>query len=284
MAGTRSKLGAALAKHGPLGVARLAYRAAVPKRAACFAAIKDEFSSRVGLEVGGPSQIFSRRGLLPVYPQVKRIDGCNFGHETVWEGELREGGDFVFDSAREPGRQFICEAADLSGIADAHYDFLLSSHCIEHLANPLKAMQEWVRVIKPDAPLALVVPHKAGTFDHRRPVTSFSHLLEDYAADRQEDDMTHFDEILRLHDLERDPGISDRAAFEQRSRENAVNRCFHQHVFDSPLAAQVVDHTGLQILAVEVHPPYHILILARRPEHGEAIDNERFLGIDAVPC
>jgi len=28
------------------------------------------------------------------------------------------------------------------------YDFLLASHCLEHMANPLCAFQEWLRVLK----------------------------------------------------------------------------------------------------------------------------------------
>ncbi|PYL73305.1 MAG: hypothetical protein DMF22_01865 [Verrucomicrobia bacterium] len=33
-------------------------------------------------------------------------------------------------------------------IPSGKYDFLLASHCLEHMANPLCAFQEWLRVLK----------------------------------------------------------------------------------------------------------------------------------------
>lgn len=53
----------------------------------------------------------------------------------------------------------------------------------------------------------MVLPFKEKTFDHKRPVTSIEHILEDYNLNIDERDNTHFDEILNLHDLSRDPGV-----------------------------------------------------------------------------
>lgn len=83
---------------------------------------------------------------------------------------------------------------------------MLSSHNIEHLANPLKAIKEWKRVVKPNGYFLFVVPNKEGTFDHLRPVTTIDHLIQDLKNDIKEDDNTHFEEVLELHDLTRDPG------------------------------------------------------------------------------
>jgi SAM-dependent methyltransferase len=88
-----------------------------------------------------------------------------------------------------------------------------SAHVVEHRANPWgRPLAEWRRVVRPGGYVLLIVPHRDGTFDHRRPVTSLEHLLEDAERRTGEDDDTHLDEILRLHDLDRDPGASDRAA------------------------------------------------------------------------
>ena len=79
------------------------------------------------------------------------------------------------------------------------YQCILSSHVIEHLSNPLKTL-EWKRhLIKPG--FLLIVPYKENTFDHRRPNTTFSHLLEDYEANTSETDQTHLNEIRQLHDF-----------------------------------------------------------------------------------
>ena len=50
----------------------------------------------------------------------------------------------------------------------------------------------------------LILPNKKSTFDHRRPYTTFEHLIKDYKNNVSEDDLTHYDEIILLHDIEMD--------------------------------------------------------------------------------
>ncbi len=107
------------------------------------------------------------------------------------------------------------------------YDFLLASHCLEHMANPSCAFQEWLRVLKKKGVIFLVLPDKGGTFDDRRPVTAFSHLVRDLEMQTPEDDFTHLEEILTLHDLALDPPAGNCAPLERRSRANFQNRCLH---------------------------------------------------------
>lgn len=255
-----------------------------PERLVSFHCCRPIFDSGVGLEIGGPSGMFRPNGFLPVYPLAARIDNCTFDSQTVWQGEVREGETYVFDSSKPPGRQYIVEGSDLHCIADAAYDFVLSSHCIEHLANPLKGLSEWIRVLRRGGLLALIIPHKDGTFDHRRPVTALRHLIEDFENQTDEGDRTHLPEILSLHDLSKDPGAGDFASFRKRSERNVENRCLHHHVFDTRLAVDAVDHMGLQIEAVELFKPYHIAILARKAGRDQPTDNQRFRGVGGAPC
>jgi hypothetical protein len=113
--------------------------------------------------------------------------------------------------------------------------------------------------------LILIFPHKDGTFDHRRPVTSLNHLLGDFANNTAEDDMTHLTEVLELHDFDRSPGVGSIEEFRRRSMLNLENRCLHHHVFDTHLAVEVVNHMGLQLGAVELFHPFHIAVTARKP-------------------
>jgi SAM-dependent methyltransferase len=274
---------ALLKAKGPGTLLEAGYRRVVPHRLASFPHCKPSFTAAVGLELGGPSRVFGRRGSIPAYPLAARIDNCNFGHQTTWEGAIREGDTFVFDGAKPPGRQYVGEAGNLEFIGDAAYDFVLSSHCLEHLANPLRGLSEWLRVLRQGGLLVLIVPHKDGTFDHRRPVTSMEHLVRDFDEHTDEGDLTHLPEILKLHDLAQDPGAGDLHSFEERSRRNRENRCLHHHVFDTPLAVAVVDHVGLQILAVEAFRPFHIAVIARKTAPGQAVDNGKFRGIAAAP-
>jgi hypothetical protein len=113
---------------------------------------------------------------------------------------------------------------------------------------------------------ALVLPDRDGTFDHRRPLTTLAHLVEDEANGTDEGDQTHVEEILALHDFSRDPDAGGVEAFRARARRNAENRCLHHHVFDAGLATAMVRHAGFDVLATETHWPFHIVVVARKPE------------------
>jgi len=46
----------------------------------------------------------------------------------------------------------------LDGIADAQFDFVHSSHCLEHLHDPAEGLRNWFRVLKPGGHLIVTVP------------------------------------------------------------------------------------------------------------------------------
>jgi SAM-dependent methyltransferase len=50
------------------------------------------------------------------------------------------------------------DAQFLATVADASYDFVHSSHCLEHLHNPVESLQHWLRVLKPGGHLVALVP------------------------------------------------------------------------------------------------------------------------------
>lgn len=233
------------------------------------------------LEIGGPSGLFGVDGLLPFYRDAAAIDNVNFSAQTIWEGAISSGATFAFSPGRPPGQQYIAEASSLPMIADGSYDGLISSHTLEHAANAIATLREWMRVVRDGGLLVLVLPHKDGTFDHRRPVTALPHLLEDERSGVDEHDLTHLPEILELHDLSLDPPAGNREMFRLRGERNYENRGLHHHVFNTALAVQLVDVVGLQILHADAQPVHHIIVVARKPVRGDRADNRAFLGPDA---
>lgn len=198
-----------------------------------------------GIEIGGPSKLFGTN--LPLYRKIRSLDGVNFAHTTVWEGHIEAGRHYRYADGRT-GTQYIADATDLAGIGDDIYDFVLSSNCLEHVANPIKALTAWRRVLKPGGVMILVLPNKAGNFDHNRPTTPFAHLLDDFANDTSEHDLTHLDEILALHDLAMDPPAGDLDHFRQRSLDNFANRTLHHHVFDLDVMAAMFAFLDFDVL------------------------------------
>lgn len=233
-----------------------------------------------GLEIGGPSAIFRADGLLPVYPIAAKVDNITYSSRTRWEGAVTAGSTFRFDDAKAPGTQYILDSDGVSALPVETYDFVLSSHMLEHTSNPLKMLDQWKKLLRRDGRLLLVLPHKEGTFDHRRPVTRLAHLQEDRRNDVGEDDDTHIAEILQLHDLRRDPEQASREDFERWIRDNATHRGAHHHVFDVRLAIEMLDSVGFQIVDVTTARPCHIILLAKRPADRQ-VDNSVFLRSDA---
>lgn len=229
--------------------------------------IKRALEGKRGLEIGGPSTIFSpatANGYIPpIYAIAASLDNCNFATNTTWStGEA--GKTFQYLPDAEPGMQYIHDATDLASIADGSYEFLLASHILEHVANPLRALQEFHRVVKPNGHLLIAVPNRLHTFDHRRTVTELSHLEADLAANMSESDMTHLEEILALHDLERDKPAGSPEEFRARCLRNAEARCMHHHVFDLALLDRALRYTGFRPLYKTDVWEIHIVIFAQR--------------------
>ncbi len=204
-----------------------------------------------GLEIGGPSPSFQDYGILPIYRFVSSLDNAVFSGSTIWEGQRAEGRTFQYHPRKENGQNYIREATDLRGIDSASYDFVLSCQNLEHTANPLKALKEWRRVIRPGGSLIVILPYYRFGFDHRRQPTTVEHMIEDFRNGIDETDQTHLPEILELHDFARDRKAGAAEQFHARSLRNFENRCLHHHVFDCVNSRQLLEAAGLRVDSVE---------------------------------
>jgi len=243
-------------------------RALKGRHVAAQAPFQAAVENKIGLEIGGPSPIFRNRGELPIYRHMTGLDNCVFSANTVWEGKRPTGRSFSYQPGKNKGLNFIQEATDLRDIADHSYDFVLSSHSLEHIANPVKALGEWTRVVKPRGAIIVVLPDYRLTFDHRRRPTSVAHMMEDYEQGTDENDLSHLTEILELHDLVLDPFVTSKDDFHQRSLRNCENRCLHHHVFDERNSRELFETVSLRVEIQELIKPFHIVSLTRCPSDG----------------
>jgi SAM-dependent methyltransferase len=230
--------------------------------AKCYPQAKQRLAGKCGIEIGGPSFVFTTN--LPIYRHIQALDNCVFAEVTHWEGARGPGTTFQFDSGKRTGNNIIAEGATLQGIADEKYDFVLSSHNLEHIANPIKALHNWKRVLKPQGFLVLVLPDKHRTFDYLRPVTPLDHMKEDFARDMGEDDMTHVEELVTLWDYKKFPIAKSVAEHRERYRDNYHQRLVHHHVFDLPSAVALVNDCGFDVLSSERVRPNHLILFARK--------------------
>lgn len=184
------------------------------------------------LEIGGPSDILGFGGPFSVYSCLGVMDNCNFAEQTLWPSE-----------AVQYSRNFVVEGTALN-IESGTYDCVMASHCLEHIANPIKALLEWKRVLRRQGFLLLILPHRDHTFDWRRPVTTLEHMWQDYKLQTQESDLTQLEEILALHDLSKDPGVCTLEQFRERSLNNANFRALRHHVFVPETAIEIRERPG----------------------------------------
>ncbi len=257
-----SSLSALWRSQGTLGSLRVALDTVSGARSLLAADVVSRATGARGIEIGGPSRCFRQRGILPLYPVVGSLDIVNFSSSTIWEGSIAEGAPFA-PEGKVLGVQYLREATDLVGIDDHVYDVVLSSHCLEHSANALRALKEWRRICRPEGYLCLVLPHRDGTFDWRRPVTTLDHYRADEEGDVGEDDDSHFEEILALHDVQRDAGLASREELSRRVADNVNTRSVHHHVLDLRSAVALVGESGWTPLAAEARRPFDIVVLAR---------------------
>lgn len=227
------------------------------------------------LEVGGPSALFRAGGLLPIYPVLAAVDGVQWATDTAWHSLDRELG--YLPEGTRTGELHVVDGVDPVNLPDDSYDVVMSSHVLEHIADPLRALAAWRRVTRVDGHLLIVAPHMAGTFDHRRPITPLAHVVEDHERGVGEDDLTHLDETLRLHDRTRDGETGSHEQWAARRRENASTRLLHHHTFTTPSLLALLDYAGLELLAAETRFPHDIYVLGRWPAADERAQNAAFL-------
>ncbi len=149
--------------------------------------------------------------------------------------------------ANEPTHaQYFGEATELP-FANESLDYVASSHVLEHTANPVKALSEWHRVLKPGGIVYMVVPDKHFTFDNPREATSAAHMIEDFLNDVDDTDPTHIEDFVYGIDWsEFSPGDSPEDGRRKRdelaqsyrlatSRKDIINIHFHVFTKDSLL-------------------------------------------------
>lgn len=189
--------------------------------------------SKTGVEIGGPSNT----GRI-VYQHATTIDNVIFSKDTIWSKHIDEYNYYE----NKKGKVIINDSVNIHLVENDRYDFCFSSHSLEHIANPLKAIHEWLRIVKSGGFIVIVVPEKSQCFDHKRNYSSFTTLLAQYEKNVGEDDLSTLPEILQNHDLAMDPPAGDLGAFTKRSLDNFNNRCLHHYVYSDELLHDICNY------------------------------------------
>jgi SAM-dependent methyltransferase len=142
--------------------------------------------------------------------------------------------------------QIVADANEIP-VPDERFDYLFSSHVLEHMPDTVRTLKEWRRVLKPGGVLFLVLPHGDRTFDRGRQKTPLDHHLRDHETLNGQRDHSHFGEALAGYRASGEPMTADPHAI---MADNVATDLFHYHVWTQNEIVRLVQHLGWGIAAV----------------------------------
>ena len=157
---------------------------------------------------------------LPPHAKAKYVDYISVSELRELYPELKDlalvNVDIVDDGER------------LSKVKNSSVDFIIANHMLEHCQDPVGTILNFYKKLKPGGIMFMAIPDMRYTFDMHRPLTPYSHLLEEhrvYPAKKYY--IEHTREIVKLTE-----GLKDKKAIEARVKELAdIKYSIHYHVW-----------------------------------------------------
>jgi GT2 family glycosyltransferase/glycosyltransferase involved in cell wall biosynthesis len=131
-----------------------------------FSALAKKHCVGKGLEIGGSAH-------NPFGLDTLNVDYCGSCETIFKEEELRMCGNIMPVD--------IVARGDNVPLPASSQDFIVSSHVFEHFPDPIRALVEWDRLVKPGGVIFIIVPHMERTFDKCQPRTTLLHLIDDFS-------------------------------------------------------------------------------------------------------
>jgi SAM-dependent methyltransferase len=139
-----------------------------------------------GVEIGPSCKPFP----LPVGARARYLDRWTPEQSRELFPELA-GLDFV-----APDVLVDLDAEGLAPLHDSSVDFVVASHLLEHVANPIAVIDEIHRVLRDGGTAIIVLPDRATTFDSSRAPTPLADVIADFRRDIRHVDDEHLLDFL----------------------------------------------------------------------------------------
>ena len=211
------------------------------------------------IEIGGPTELFQVPTQTfysyPLFSSIHNINNPNFHFPNNEDAD----GKKVYQKI------FTLESNDINmeTIPDK-YDILVSSHTVEHMANPIKFLITAKLLLREGGYILTVLPNKPCFWDSPRKTTTMEHLIQDYHTYTTEDDMTHLEENLQLDcPIKMMQGY---AYWESLCKNNSKTRVMHHHCFEKDNTQAMHEFAGFKTIFCEVYEsdPLQILYFGQK--------------------
>jgi SAM-dependent methyltransferase len=174
-----------------------------------------QYCAGEGLEIGA----LHRPMPLPDGARARYIDSFDTAELIrLWSPEV-DGHDVI-------PVDIVTDATTLLGVPDAGADFIIASHVVEHLEDPIRCVFSLLRVIKPGGAAIVIIPDRRHTFDAKRPPTPGAHVLRDYYSGPGWSRRAHYEEWVTVVE-----GLSGDAARMRMEKLEADGYPIHFHVW-----------------------------------------------------
>lgn len=157
----------------------------------------------------------------------------------------------------------VDDGEKLGRVGDDSQDFLIANHFLEHCQDPIGALGNFFRVLKPQGVLYLAVPDCRHTFDQARPVTPLDHLLRDHEQGSARPRREHFEEWVRLVN-----GVEEPAEVaEQVDHLMKTNYSIHYHVWTQREVLELIHYLQARLdfeVELFLQRRYEIIAILRK--------------------
>jgi SAM-dependent methyltransferase len=109
------------------------------------------------------------------------------------------------DPSRMVEPDIVEDGFTLASVPERSQNFVIANHVLEHSPNPLRALENWTRVVRPGGVLYVTVPVAEMCFDRGRPETTIEHMIDDYKLCRDSlyeefraKNRSHYEEWVRI--------------------------------------------------------------------------------------
>jgi SAM-dependent methyltransferase len=207
-------------------------------------AVRRRFASHLsgeGIEIGPGHVPFP----LPTSLSVRYVDRWEPTANSTLFPELGESPGFP-----EPDVVANLDLDRLSQFAGSSQDFVIASHVLEHLANPLAMLEDIHRVLRSKAHLVLLLPDRHKTFDCHRSPTPLAHLVDEYRRDVREVDDAHIVDFLISTSAPLGDDTDVQPLFQDFSKEEIElhrRRSVHVHVWNMDEFSEVLDYAANEL-------------------------------------